>query len=382
MYGVHDFGLMLADSIRTRAYEEALRQVIRPGCTVLEIGTGTGLFAMLARRWGAGHVYAVEVLDAVTLAPAIAAANGLDQGVEFIKGLSTDLRLPQQVDVLVSDLRGALPLHAAHIPSIVDARDRLLASGGIQIPLRDVVRAAVVEAPSMHRRLNEPWDTDRFGIDHSIVRDLNVNAWRRWHHSERKDARALTDAATWATLDYATVREPHVMGDLEWTVETAGTAHGLNLWFDATLIPGVEYSTHPDGGDLVYGNAFFPLRSPVELDRGDIVRCSLRADLISGNYVWTWRTCCERRGKQPVRFVQSTFFSVPLAPHDVAVQSAGHAPELAPEGQVLRAALSLMDGTTSVESIAQELESRFPDRFTDQDPAIDWVRQVCRQYSG
>jgi len=381
MYGVHDFGLMLADRVRTDAYCRALRKAVTPGCTVLEIGSGTGLFAMLARRWGAGRVIAVEVLDTIDLAPRIAEANGLADGIEFIKGFSTRLELSLPADVLVSDLRGTLPLYRMHLPSIIDARDRLLVPGGVQIPQLDRIRGAVVETPSMFHRLHGPWETDRFDIDHSVVSEISANTWRRWHKNEMGDMRLLTGPADWATLDYRTVREPHRSGDLSWTIERTGTAHGLNLWFDATLSPGIEYSTSPEGPGLVYGNAFFPLRQPVEVSPGDEIRCSLRADLIGGRYVWTWRTEIRCGGSETVVYTQSTFYSAPLGTRDVAVQEAGHTPGLASEGRLLRATLQLMDGSRTVEEIAAELEGAFPSRFNQWDSAIGWVRQMSREYS-
>ncbi len=381
MYGVYDFGLMLADRVRTEAYVRALRQAVTPGCTVLEIGSGTGLFAMLARRWGAGRVFAVEVLDTIDLAPEIAEANGLADGIEFMRGFSTRLNLPTRADVLISDLRGTLPLHQMHIPSIIDARERLLAPGGVQIPFQDRIRGSVVEAPSMFRRLLGPWETDRFDIDHAVVRKIAANTWRRWHQDDMGDARSLTSPADWVTIDYTRVRDPHCSGDLRWTVERAGTAHGLNFWFDATLLPGIEYSTSPEESELVYGNAFFPLERPVEVLEGDEIHCSLRADLIGGRYVWTWRTAIQSRRSGPAEYTQSTFYSTPLGTRDVATQESRHAPRLASEGLLLRAALDLMDGSRTLQVIADELERAFPGRFNEWDSAIAWVRQLSREYS-
>jgi protein arginine N-methyltransferase 1 len=381
MYGVYDFGLMLADRVRTEAYVRALRQAVTPGCTVLEIGSGTGLFAMLARRWGAGRVFAVEVLDTIDLAPEIAEANGLADGIEFIRGFSTRLNLPTRADVLISDLRGTLPLHQMHLPSIIDARDRLLAPGGVQIPFQDRIRGSVVEAPSMFRRLQGPWETDRFDIDQAVVGRIAANTWRRWHQDDMEDARSLTSPADWVTIDYTRVRDPHCSGDLRWTVERAGTAHGLNFWFDATLLPGIEYSTSPEGPELVYGNAFFPLERPVEVLEGDEIHCSLRADLIGSRYVWTWRTAIQSRRSGPVEYTQSTFYSTPLGTRDVAAQESRHTPRLASEGRLLRAALELMDGSRNLEVIADELERVFPGRFNEWDSAIAWVRQLSREYS-
>jgi protein arginine N-methyltransferase 1 len=372
---------MLADRVRTEAYLRALREAVTPGCTVLEIGSGTGLFAMLARRWGASRVLAVEVLDTIELAPAIAEANDLAEGIEFIRGFSTRLDLPVRADVLVSDLRGTLPLHQLHIPSIIDARDRLLAPGGVQIPQQDRIRGAVVESPSMFRRTYGCWETDRFGIDHAVVRDIAANTWRRWHQDEMQDMRPLTSAADWATIDYTRVRDPHCSGTLDWTVEREGTAHGMNLWFDATLLPGVEYSTSPDGPGLVYGNAFFPLPRAVELLAGDEVSCSLRADLIGASYVWTWKTAIRSGRSESIEFTQSTFYGTLLGRRDVSAQESGHAPELAAEGQLLRRALELMDGSRTLDAIADELERGFPTRFGEWDSALAWVRQLSREYS-
>jgi hypothetical protein len=182
------------------------------------------------------------------------------------------------------------------------------------------------------------------------------------------------------TIDYTRVRDPHCSGDLRWTVERAGTAHGLNFWFDATLLPGIEYSTSPEAPELVYGNAFFPLEHPIEVLEGDEIHCFLRADLIGSRYVWTWRTAIQSRRSGPVEYTQSTFYSTALGTRDVAAQESGHAPRLASEGLLLRAALELMDGSRNLEVIADELERVFPGRFNEWDSAIAWVRQLSREY--
>src|SRR6188768_1477695 len=44
--------VIVRDRVRNDAYEAALKRAIVPGCRVLEIGTGTGLLAMMAARAG------------------------------------------------------------------------------------------------------------------------------------------------------------------------------------------------------------------------------------------------------------------------------------------------------------------------------------------
>ena len=139
-YSAGGHGEMLADAARVEAYAAAIGRSVRPGDAVLEIGTGTGLFAMLACKAGARRVYAIEADDIIEVARANAAANGLADRIEFIHGLSTAVELPERVAVVVSDLRGVLPLYESHIASIVDARTRFLAPGGGLIPHRNPAR--------------------------------------------------------------------------------------------------------------------------------------------------------------------------------------------------------------------------------------------------
>jgi len=85
---------MIADTVRTGAYAEALRRAVKAGSVVLDIGTGTGIWALLACKFGARRVYAAEPGDAIHVAREIAAANGWSDRIEFIQRLSTEVTLP------------------------------------------------------------------------------------------------------------------------------------------------------------------------------------------------------------------------------------------------------------------------------------------------
>ena len=67
-YSILDYGDMVNDRARTAPFVEALRQAVKPGDVVLDIGTGAGIFALLACRFGAARVYAVEPNDAIEVA--------------------------------------------------------------------------------------------------------------------------------------------------------------------------------------------------------------------------------------------------------------------------------------------------------------------------
>src|SRR5687767_11640886 len=114
MYSIADYGAMISDDVRMGAFMRALRETVKPGAVVIDIGTGTGIFALLACRLGARRVYALEPDDAIQVAREIAAANGYADRIEFIQAMSTQVTLPERADVIISDLGGVLPWFQQH----------------------------------------------------------------------------------------------------------------------------------------------------------------------------------------------------------------------------------------------------------------------------
>ena len=220
---------------------------------VLDIGAGTGIMSLLACRAGARKVYAVEVGDASGVAGEIARANGLADRIELVQAKSTDITLPERADVIVSDLRGVLPLLQHHIPSILDARRRHLAPGGTMIPQRDELRIGLVETAKETERLIAPWTKERFGFEMGAARQIVTNTWDR---TFLRPEQLLGDPAPWVTLDYEAIESPDVGATVTLTATRAGAAHGLAVWFDAVLCDGIGYSNAPGMPETVYRHRF------------------------------------------------------------------------------------------------------------------------------
>ena len=305
MYSVHFYGQMLRDAPRMEAYAAALRRVVKPDSVVMDLGCGPGVFALLACKLGARRVYAVEPENIVGLARETAAANGFSDRVEFFEKLSTEITLPEPATIIISDLRGVLPWFEQNVPSIIDARKRLLAPGGVLIPKRDVLWASLVEAPEQYDEIVGPWRS-QFDLDLAAGRRLVTNTWRK---SRIKPGQLLTDPVCWSTLDYYKVTSPDVSAEISWQAARKGTAHGVAVWFDSELAEGIRFSNHPAAPEMIYGIGFFPFSQPVELMEGEQVTVRLAADLVNDGYVWRWDT--EVPGK--AGFKQSTFFGVPLS---------------------------------------------------------------------
>lgn len=307
MYSLHFYGEMIANAPRVEPYVEALRKTVKPDSVVLDLGCGQGLFALLACRFGARRVYAIEPDNVINIAREAAAANGFSDRIEFFQSVSTEITLPEPATIIISDLRGVLPWFQKHIPSIVDARQRLLAPGGVLIPRRDTLWAALVEAPEQYEEIVGPWRNDLFGVDLSAGVSKITNTWRKTRIQSHE---LLTEALCWTMLDYHSVGSADVQAEISWRVARPGIVHGVAVWFDTELADGIRFSNRPGAPELIYGNGFFPFAQPVEVREGERVDVRLRADLVQDDYVWTWAGDFRDQG---IEFRQSTFYGVALS---------------------------------------------------------------------
>jgi type I protein arginine methyltransferase len=381
-YRIIGDGDMITDGPLMSAYAQALRLAVHPGCVVLDIGAGTGIFSLLACQFGAGQVHAVEPDEAIEVARAAAAANGFADRIVFHQALSSSVTLPTPADVIVSDLRGILPLLQHHIPAIRDARQRLLAPGGVLIPRRDRLWAALVEAPKLYRPFAEPWRDNAVGLDLSAGLPRVVNTWCR--ADAKPEQVLLVEPQCWATLDYCRIEKPDVAGEITWSVERAGRAHGLLLWFDAELADGIGFSNAPGQPELIYGRAFFPLHEPVAVSVGDVVSVTLRADSVDGDYVWRWDTRVTPAGdpsRVKASFRQSMLYAAPISLDKLKRREAGYIPPPAEGAGIDGFVLSRLDGQTSLGEIATELRARFPQRFPRPQDALTRAAHVAQRYT-
>lgn len=292
MYNLTDYGDMLADRVRMDAYAYALKTAVTPQSVVLDIGTSIGIHALLACKFGARQVYAIEPDETIDLARRLAELNGYDGRIQFSRDVSTNVTLPEPADVIVSDLRGALPLFDQHIPAIVDARQRHLAPNGVLIPQKDELWAAVVEAPAVYNSLLKPWH-DPYGFNMEPARQRVLNQWQHDDTDLITGKNLLTTPVKWAVLDYRKITQPDVSsGEIIQKATRTGAAHGLLVWFDAELVEGIGFSNGPEAEKVaaVYGRGFFPFLQPVPVAAGDTIHLAMQANLTESGYCWRWRT--------------------------------------------------------------------------------------------
>ena len=137
LYGFSDpaeQAAMVLDRVRIDAYARAIAAVVRPGDVVLDVGSGSGVLALLAAKAGARKVYAVERTGVIELVRLHAQANGFGDVVEPIHADLADLTtLPERPRVVLAELLGHFaPAEQAH--RAYRLARRLAAEGAVLIP--------------------------------------------------------------------------------------------------------------------------------------------------------------------------------------------------------------------------------------------------------
>jgi SAM-dependent methyltransferase len=296
----------MADALRVDPHIEALRQTVTPDSVVLDLGCGPGLFALLACKFGARRVYGIEPDNAINIAREAAVENGFAERMDFFQELSTRVALPEPATIIIFDLRGVMPWFTQNIPTIIDARQRLLAPGGVLIPRRDLAWATIVDDEQQYKQIVGPWEPGKY-VDLSAGRSKITNCWRK---TRIKADSFLAEPVFWAILDYREVTSPDARADISFRAARSGVAHGIAVWFDAELADGIGFTNHPAAPELVYSNGFLPFSQPVKVREGETISVRLAADQVQNDYVWSWTT---EFPEQLIRFEQSTFYGVALS---------------------------------------------------------------------
>ena len=303
---------MVLDGARVAAYRRALDAAIDEGATVADVGAGSGLLSVLACRAGAGRVFAIEPSPVIGLARELVAANGCGDRVTFLRADAAGVELPGPIDLVVSDLRGTLPLRLPQLRALAGFTRRWLAPGGTSVPGRDTLWAA----PCRNRRA-----IHRRAIQHSSAGEaladvdlspLVASVTHTWWRQDLAAEDLAGEPRSWGEVVFG--EEPgRLRAELSWDFAEATVIDGLAAWFSADLGFGAAFDSAPGAGpETCYGQAFFPWPRRLEVAAGDVLGVTLRADPTGEHFTWSWRCDLRRAGASVASLDQSTFQAAAL----------------------------------------------------------------------
>lgn len=171
-FGIHEE--MLKDEVRMDRYSRAIltSEHLFKGKIVLDVGCGTGVLSMWAAKAGAKHVYGVEMASIHHKARQIVADNGLSDTVTIINGKIEEIELPvPKVDIIISEWMGYFLLYESMLDSVLFARDKWLAPGGLLFPDKASMFICAIEDAEYRNDKIDFWD-DVWGFNMKCMKEM------------------------------------------------------------------------------------------------------------------------------------------------------------------------------------------------------------------
>ncbi len=272
-YDLRSHEWMLKDSVRCEAFRKAIADVVTPGCSVLDVGAGSGILSVFAAQAGAGVVYAVERTGIVELARRIVAENGFGDRVQVLREDMEAIELPRKVDIIVSEWLGGYALDENLMPIVALARERWLKPGGRVIPQAVTSFMAPVYDNLLQQDIDF-WRSEPYGLDLSAVGAARACQADNGRHDLKQGQILCAPQALWSvesgTCSVADANRPF-QARLEFTAERDGQFNALAAWFDAELSDQVRLSNGPGEPDTHWGRSIFPVGRVVDLAEGSRV---------------------------------------------------------------------------------------------------------------
>lgn len=282
---VHSFHVeMIRDHPRNQAFEAALRRAVTAKTRVLDIGSGTGLLAMMAARAGARQVFSCEARPAMAhVARDNVRNNGFADRVTVIakhsSEIDADADLGGPVDLVVAELIGRQLVDELVLPSMRDAVIRLVKPGGRVIPQSGDIRVALGWWDGLADRAMRTecgFDMTAFNRLLRPRKNLEVGDPELFLRGEEASLFSFNFSTTDSAPDRAEL-------DL---VSHGGPVNGVVQWLRLQMDAHGTYENRPAHGTASHwACCFFPLAQPIETQCGESVRVT--ASLAENRlYIW------------------------------------------------------------------------------------------------
>lgn len=299
--------LMLNDRVRMNAYKKAIEEVVKPGMVVLDIGTGTGILSRWAIQAGAKKVYSVEM--SLPLCREAIKRNkkaGMSEKIEVINNISYKVKLPEKVDIIISEILGNLGDNEDMIPILNDVRARFLKKNGTMLPQDTKVYLAPISSKKAldqvkskkYKRLNKKYclDFDGFDTYYDVAFDKrNLITTPKLARGFKFDGK---DKSTYSS-------------NLQFKVNKNILFTGFGGFFTAKLSKNVVLDTSigKKTSDCWKHN-YAPIKNPLNLKKEDIVRLNYkRLYDETGKQSYIWDGNVVRKNKEISQFfIQSKNF--------------------------------------------------------------------------
>jgi len=254
---------LLSHKSRIRKFRQAIERTISPNEYVIDLGTGSGILAILAARQGA-RVTAIDAnAESLKYARAAAKRNGVVENIEFVHSHFSDFEPKEKADVVLCEMLSSVMLIEQQIPASRYAVKHLLKPSGKILPQQVKLFVIPVQNEILWNRFN--------------IEDLNFP--RIPQTADMKQSIDLADLQEIEKFDFTKDSNQPLSIDkhLNFEIVQSGTVHGILGMFESKLHNDIIL-TMKDG----WRELFMPLPESIDVKAGS--KLGIRVSFNPGEY--------------------------------------------------------------------------------------------------
>jgi len=281
---VENHHAMLRDSVRMAVYRRAIEAAVKPDTTALDLGCGTGILSFFAATAGAQKVFAVERRsDIIFLARELAHANGFEERIEFIEGISSQLpesRIEPKADLLVAEILGNGILEENVLEFTIDARRRFLKPNAQMIPFKLDIYLFAFDTGHQPNRWQEVQELNElYGYNFDLLGQVICNkATTRLDRYNTHVYKAMTAPVLARTLDFREIEDAAFSCQVVMEAQEDGQITAFCGYFKAHLDEKNMLTNSPWAPQTHWTQLIYSLPSPQQVKKGDKVELSMIYD--------------------------------------------------------------------------------------------------------
>lgn len=246
--------LCLSDKKRVNSFERAIKETVREGDVVLDVGTGTGILLLQVVKHGAKKVYAVEVDKYLSdRVREIARRNRAGSEIEVINRDILDIdSIGERIDVVLMEMLTTGLIEEAQIPAY-----NHLVENGIITPSTRII-------PASYETYAVPLEYD--------FREYGFDMPRAKHTTAGDLVRKLSDKKQVSSIDFDGERKkPHVRKSIEYLIRHDGNFNAIGLTSVGSLSSGVSLGE----STWINNSVVIPIDRSLDVRRGDKFRLDI-----------------------------------------------------------------------------------------------------------
>lgn len=303
---------LLSDGTRNQLFFQALQKTVTTESNVLDIGSGTGVWAIAAAKLGAKRVVAIEQDQLlIGLIKTLARDNDVADRVEVVQGEANQVQLRQEFDIVISETIGHLVFDEQIVPIMIDAKKRFLKPGGILIPESVALVAAAGHLTNQRQTLPAGIPLE-YGYFESLLLNHPIGL------TDRANLMLMSEPKELIRTDLTNVESSPSLNDLtaRWELRDTHRINCFAVWAEAILTSDIQLTT-------IHTSSWSPLLYRVNPFKEELGELEFKLTLTDASNYWM-ATLANGQSQEVQSFSPAVAATVLLAQSRANIDLLGH----------------------------------------------------------